>query len=77
MLCLVATEVRRHTICLPKGSAFDELMQGQVLLMIDHINILWEMGKNNSENSGKQPNRKLVRQKQKPKLEPEITLAIN
>lgn len=45
--------------------------------MIVHINILWEMAKNNSENSGKEPNRKLVRQKQKPELEPEVTLAIN
>jgi len=35
------------------------------------------MAKNNSENSGKEPNRKLVRQKQKPELEPEVTLTIN
>jgi len=33
-------------------------MQEKALLMIDHINILWEMGKNNSESSRKEPNRK-------------------
>jgi hypothetical protein len=35
------------------------------------------MAKNNTENGGKEPNRKLVRQKQKPELEPEVTLTIN
>ena len=50
-----------------------------VLSSVPDVNsiIFRKMGKNNSENSRKEPNRKLVRQKQKPKLEPEITLAFN